>query len=188
MTEPSTWHPTSADERLDRLEALAEIRQLADRYGIAVDSRDIDMLVGLFVPDVQVGKHAHGRPALKAHFTTVLREHGPSLHFVGNHAIDFSDSSHATGIVYCWDEFGSRTDDGWDVGVLQYWDQYERVDGRWLFRRRRLHRLYLVDALERPRVGAGLGASTMTTHRLPEAYDSWHRFWSQLDVGGAPDS
>lgn len=187
MTTPTTWQPATIDERLDRLESMAEIRQLADRYGVAVDSRDIDMLVGLFVPDVQVGKDKHGRAALHAHYTNVLRHIGPSLHFVGNHIIDFHDRSHATGIVYCWDELGSPHDDKWDVGVLQYWDEYQRVDRRWYFRRRLLHRLYMVDALERPRVGTGLGRSTMKTHRLPEAYPSWHRFWSQFAADGVPE-
>ena len=50
---------------LDRLIARDEIRQLAYRYALAVDSRDIDTLVDLFVPDVQVGRDASGREALR---------------------------------------------------------------------------------------------------------------------------
>ena len=38
--------------------AHEEIRQLASRYAIALDSRDLDTLVNLFVDDVQVGRKA----------------------------------------------------------------------------------------------------------------------------------
>ena len=46
---------------LERVVARDEIRQLACRYALAIDSRDIDSLVSLFVPDVRVGRHASGR-------------------------------------------------------------------------------------------------------------------------------
>lgn len=175
----STSQPTEVADRLDRLEAIAEIRQLADRYSLAIDTRNLDMLVGLFVPDVQVGKDGRGRDALSAHFATVLAAYGPTVHFVGNHVIDFVDADSATGVVFCADQLGSRTDDGWEHGFLHYWDDYSRVDGRWYFRRRRLHRLYRVDALSRPRAGAGLEGSTMKTHQLLDAYPSWNEFWAE---------
>ena len=41
---------------VERCVARDEIRQLAYRYALAVDSRDIDLLVSLFVPDVKVGR------------------------------------------------------------------------------------------------------------------------------------
>ena len=55
MSRLGSWKPADTDARLDRLESLAEIRQLPYRYALAVDSRDMDALVGLFVPDVRVG-------------------------------------------------------------------------------------------------------------------------------------
>ena len=56
----------SIEERLDRLESLDEIRQLAAKYSVTLDMRDLDMHVNLFVPDVRVGKNGEGRQALKA--------------------------------------------------------------------------------------------------------------------------
>src|ERR1700733_1787396 len=56
MSRLGTWKPTTIEERLDRMESLAEIRQLPHRYGVAIDSRDMDMMVELFVPHVRVGK------------------------------------------------------------------------------------------------------------------------------------
>ena len=41
--------------RIDRLESLDEIRQLAAKYSLALDMRDLDALVNLFPEDVRVG-------------------------------------------------------------------------------------------------------------------------------------
>ena len=37
------------------MESLAAIRQLPSRYALALDSRDMDAMAALFVPDVQAG-------------------------------------------------------------------------------------------------------------------------------------
>ena len=44
--------------RIDRLESLDEIRQLAAKYSLALDMRDMDAMVNLFPEDVRVGKEA----------------------------------------------------------------------------------------------------------------------------------
>ncbi|MDE3203012.1 MAG: nuclear transport factor 2 family protein [Acidobacteriota bacterium] len=167
------------EERLDRLESLAAIQQLPYRYGVAIDSRDMDMMVDLFVADVRVGRDQTGRDALKRWYTTTMAAHGPSCHFIGNHVVDFDDADHARGIVYCHDELGHADD--WEQGQLQYWDTYVRVDGQWYFQRRRFHRLYMVDWLERPSHGAMSHDDALTTHRLPEAYPSWSAFWESVE-------
>jgi hypothetical protein len=41
---------------VDELVAHEEIRQLAARYAVHLDGRHLDLLVGLFVSDVQVGR------------------------------------------------------------------------------------------------------------------------------------
>jgi hypothetical protein len=180
MSRLGSWEPASLDERLDRIESLAQIHQLPYRYALALDSRDMDSLVALFVPDVQVGRDQRGRDALKAWFTKTMSRPKTSIHFVGNHIVDFDDRDHAHGIVYCRDELEQR--DAWEVGMLQYWDTYVRVDGEWCFERRRFHRWYIVDALTRPGHGAGVGDSaSLTTHQLPEAFETWERFWAEVE-------
>jgi hypothetical protein len=82
---------------LAQLLARDEIRQLALRYALAIDSLDIDTLVGLFVDDVQVGRNSFGRRALRENFDRQLREVGITILFVGNHLIDFQDEDHASG-------------------------------------------------------------------------------------------
>lgn len=102
----------SKTEKLDRLLAYEEIRQLAYRYARATDARDIDTLVGLFVDDVRVGRDLIGREALGANFTQQLRAIGRSILHVSNHIIDFTSPDHATGLVYCRGEIESVIDGG----------------------------------------------------------------------------
>src|SRR5436305_533073 len=85
MSRLGSWTPDSLDARVDRLESLAAIRQLAARYALALDSRNMDELVDLFVPEVRVGRDATGRAALKEWYSTVMREWRVSVHLVANH-------------------------------------------------------------------------------------------------------
>ena len=173
--------PQTLDERIDRLESLDAIRQLPHRYALAVDTRNIDVLVGLFVEEVQVGKGLSGREALKQWFTQALIQAKTTIHFVGNHIIDFESADRARGVVYCRDEAERPTD--WGVGYLQYWDSYVRHDGRWYFERRRFHRWFMVDALTRPSHGAGVieGGKILPTGLLPDAWPSWGEFWQRVN-------
>jgi len=121
---------TSASDGISALErciARDEIRQLAYRYAWAIDSRDLDLLVSLFVPDVRVGKELRGRDALRASWNESLSAIGVSILFVGNHLIDFADADHATGSVYCRGQIqdGAR----WIEQAIHYRDTYERRDG-----------------------------------------------------------
>jgi hypothetical protein len=179
MSRLGSWKPADTDARLDRLESLAEIRQLPYRYALAVDSRDMDALAALFVPDVRVGRDRHGRQALKEWFTEALSRPKTSIHFVANHIIDFDGPDDAHGIVYCRDQLERPERGEWEVGELQYWDTYRRVDGEWCFHRRKFHRWYIVDALTRPGHGLGVGHDGLSTHQLPEAFESWVEFWAR---------
>ena len=173
-----SWQPATLEDRLDRMESYAAIQQLVSRYARALDARDMAAVAALFSPDVQVGGEAHGRAALQAWMSDLMSNMRTSVHLVANHVIDFHDADHASGVVYCRDEL-ERPDTGeWAVGTIQYWDDYKRVDGEWCIDRRRLHRWYLVDWLERPSPGAGVNDFAMMRERqLPDAYPSWHEFW-----------
>ena len=162
---------------LDRVVARDEIRQLAYRYAFAIDSRDIDLLVSLFVPDVRVGRDRSGRDALRETWNESLSAIGVSILFVGNHLIDFRDAAHATGSVYC----RGQIEDGerWIEQAIHYRDTYERREGEWLFVRR-IHRLwYGVETAEHP---LAQRAANWPEHHdgrgtLPEEWASWQAFW-----------
>ena len=181
MTRLGKWSPVDVEARLDRLESLAEIRQLPARYGLAVDSRDLTALVELFVPDVRVGRDRHGRAALEEWFAASLSRMRATVHFVGNHVVDFDGPDEAHGVVYCRDELERPERGEWEVGVLQYWDTYRRVDGQWFFERRKFHRWYIQDALTRPALGLGRDAGQLTAVQLPGAFPTWASFWARVD-------
>ncbi len=168
---------------VDRLMAYESIRQLVARYAVAVDARDVDMLVNLFVDDVRVGALGNGRAALRESFETSLRGIGVSVLNVGTHVIDFVDEAEATGIVYCKGEIqdGVR----WIHQAIVYEDRYRKVGRDWLFVRRR-HRLFY---------GAEVGTNPLgqppanwpERHdgwgTVPAEWDSWRRFWARPPDG-----
>ena len=168
---------------LDRLIAHDEIRMLAARYALAVDSRDLDTLVGLFVDDVQVGREAFGRWRCAPSSLDRSREIGVSILYVGTHVIDLVDDDHATGWVYCKGEI--QDGERWIHQAILYRDTYERRDGHWYFVRR-VHRLwYGAEVGVNP---LGLAPANWPEHHdglgtVPECWDAWRAFWSQQPQG-----
>jgi ketosteroid isomerase-like protein len=164
---------------VDRLWSHEQIRQLAYRYAVATDSRDIEALVELFVDDVKVGKSGVGRDALRADFVQQLRSIGTSILHVTNHVIEVSDTdtNAATGIVYCRGEVEQNGQ--WIIQAIQYRDTYSRRDGRWYFVRRKHLLWYGADVLTRP---VDLPAADYRTGKwgkgeLPEWFPTWGPFW-----------
>jgi len=135
--------------RLDRLEADAAIRQLAFGYALAIDARDLDAIVNLYVDDIKAGG-GQGREALKAVFDASLRQFTTSAHHVTNHLIEMLGPDDALGLVSCRVEH--EVGDQWVTISLVYHDRYVRRDGVWLFRGRVQSRLY-ATAHDDPPVG-----------------------------------
>ncbi|MGP0031496.1 MAG: nuclear transport factor 2 family protein [Acidimicrobiales bacterium] len=163
---------------LDRLLAYEEIRQLAARYAVAVDARDVDTLAALFVDDVRVGTAEHGRAALRHSFDASLRAIGVSILNVGTHVIDLVDEDHATVSVYCKAEIqdGRR----WIHQAIVYEDRYERRAGRWQFVSRKHRLFYGAEVGVNP---LGLPPANWPAHHdgwgtVPESWASWRRFWA----------
>jgi ketosteroid isomerase-like protein len=165
-------------DAVERLVAHEEIRQLAARYALATDSRDLDALVALFVEDVQVGRDRAGRAALREAFDASLRGIGISILNVGTHGIDGVDVDHATGAVYCKGEI--QDGDRWIHQAILYRDTYERRDGRWYFVRRRHDLWYGAEVGTNP---LGLPPADWPAHHdgmgtVPTAFPTWKAFWS----------
>jgi ketosteroid isomerase-like protein len=167
------------ESRLAQLEALQELRDLVSRYAVAVDSRDLDALVSLYVPDVRVGRWGNGREALRAYFREMLSDFGVSVHIVVNHLVTFGAPGRAAGTAYCRAEH--EWQGKWMVLMLQYDDEYEQADGRWLFRRRKPLAWWARDELERPHGPDWMswpGRESMGA--LPQAWPTWHAYWDAL--------
>jgi ketosteroid isomerase-like protein len=167
---------------LERLTAYEDIRQLAARYALAVDSRDIDALVELFVDDVRVGRDGHGREALKRSFDSMLRKIGVSILNVGTHAITLLEADRATGVVYCSGEI--QDGERWIHQAIAYTDTYERRDGRWYFVRRQHELFYGVEAAVNPMAQSPADWPTRHDGRgtLPQRWESWQHFWASPDA------
>ena len=193
MVDPRGPLPDDVHAAVRRLWDIQQIRDLAHRYAVGVDQRDLDALVALYVDDVRAarlpdGTLLTGHAALKDTFDESLRAIGVSILFVGNHVIDFEEDAggspdRARGIVYC----RGLIQDGDRVveQAIQYRDVYERRDGRWLFVRR-VHVLWWgVETAERPYAQRpanwpehhdGLGT-------VPYAVPRWPAVWGGPDQG-----
>ena len=163
---------------VERLWAHEQIRQLVSHYAVAIDSRDLDLLVSLFIDDVRVGRDTYGREALKESFEKSLGDIGVSMLNVGTHAIDLVDADHATGSVYCHGQI--QDGERWIHQFILYRDTYERRDGQWFFVRR-IHELWYGEAAmssplslapaDWPVNHDGLGT-------VPQSWPTWIDFWA----------
>jgi hypothetical protein len=162
---------------VDAVIARDEIRQLAYRYAWLLDTRDIDRLVGLFVPETR------NRGELHADLTKQLAPLGPTTLLVGNHIIDFDpdddDGPHddrAHGIVYCRGYISEPA--GFVEQMIVYTDRYRSDDGHWRFVGRRHELVYGVRTAEQP---YEQGPADWPTHSvgvgtIPGRLDTWQRF------------
>lgn len=171
------------EARIDRLESLDSIRQLAAKYALSLDMRDLDAHVNLFAEDIRVSRELTGRAHLKRWLDDTLRlQFTGTSHHIGGHVIEFDDPDHAVGVVYSKNEHetpSSSGDDEWVIMQMLYWDQYERIDGCWYFRRRLPCYWYAVDLNKPP-----LGDNKMRwPDREPyqgafhDLWPSWQTFW-----------
>jgi hypothetical protein len=169
------------EDRLDRVESELAIRQLPVRYALAVDGRDLDSWVGLFVEDVDCGQYGKGRDALKAFIGPNVRTFYRSVHLICGQTIDFIDADHAKGTTYCRAEH----EDGekWIVMAILYFDTYERREGRWYFVRRSEQHWYSADVLERPAAPDFQQWARWQDRKphLPAKFPTWLPFWADSD-------
>ena len=177
------------EDRIDRLESLEEIRQLVSKYSLSLDMRDLDAHVNLFAEDIRVSQDATGRAHLKKWLDDTLRlQFTGTSHHVGNHIIEFDDPDHAHGVLYSKNEHETPSESGdeWVIMQMLYWDNYERINGHWYFRRRLPCYWYATD-LNKPPIGE-------QKMRWPDrdAYDgafhdlfpSWVKFWKNPPKDG----
>lgn len=171
-------------QRIDRLESLDEIRQLVAKYSLSLDMRDLDAHVNLFAHDIRVSREAVGRAHLKRWLDDTLRlQFTGTSHHIGNHVIEFDDADHAHGVVYSKNEHETSCENGdteWVIMQMLYWDNYERIEGRWFFRRRLPCYWYATD-LNKPPIGDDK-MRWPDRERYEGAYHalwpSWTEFWS----------
>ena len=145
--------------------------------------RDMDAMVNLFPEDVRVGKDKVGRAHFKQWMDETLRvQFTGTSHHIGNHIIEFEDPDRAVGVVYSKNEHETPTHDGgceWVIMQMLYWDHYQRIKGRWYFKRRLPCYWYATD-LNKPPCGDN---KMRWPDRDPyegefhSLFPSWRAFW-----------
>jgi len=180
MTDAAPPKVPTLGERIERLESRFAIQDLAARYSVAVDSKDIDSLVRLYVEDFVITPDQVGRDAVRARFHGLLKTFGRSIHLIVGQTVDFASAEHALGTVYCRAE--AERPDGWAVSMIGYFDRYERRDREWLIAARQVRTFY-----ERPlspppleRFGMSSDPSERDAH-LPYHWPSFGAFPESLE-------
>jgi hypothetical protein len=150
--------------------------------------RDLDAHVNLFAPDIRVSREKTGRANLKRWLDDTLRlQFTGTSHHIGNHIIEFDDADNAHGVVYSKNEH--ETGPEWVIMQMLYWDNYQRIDGRWYFRRRLPCYWYATD-LNKPPIGdkkmRGPGREPYdgAFHAL---FPSWQTFWANPPGAEEPE-
>jgi ketosteroid isomerase-like protein len=171
--------------RLDRVESYQAIQQIAARYALSVDSKDVEGVAALFVENVNAGRDwGVGRDAIMGFYRDALSRFYRSMHLIAGHVIEFDDSEHAHGVVHCRAEHEAGTK--WGIMVMNYKDDYERHSGRWYFRRRMLQPLYTTDILSRPTgprflrgwaEDSGESRTAGEHARIPGEYIAFSAYW-----------
>ncbi len=176
-------------ERVARLEAREEIRDLVARYGMAVDDRDVEALAAMFTSDATFGLADgmvanQGRQAVIDFYTERMAAFGATYHYPHSHVIDLDSDrpDHATGVVNAHAELA--LDGRTLVTALRYHDRYRVEAGRWCFVERRVAMIYYMDMAEL--VDGGLSQpdrkryfGTIGPSELPETLDTWKQFFAR---------
>jgi len=178
------------EARIDRLESLDAIRQLVSKYSLTLDMRDLDAHVNLFTEDIRVSREHTGRAHLKAWLDDTLRlQFTGTSHHIGNHIIEFDDPNIAHGIVYSKNEHETPREDGdadWVIMQMMYWDNYERMDGAWYFRRRLPCYWYATDLNAPPTGDNKMRWPDRDSYEgaYHELFPSWEAFWKNPPKDG----
>ena len=173
------------EARLDRLESLDAIRQLAAKYALTLDMRDIDMMVTLFPESVSVGKAGTGRKALRTYMDRTLRSpFTGTSHHIGGHIIEFDGPDRAQGIVYSKNEHETPVENGtdeWVIMQMMYHDKYVREGGQWYFERRLPLYWYATD-LNAPPTGENKmrwPGQDQTEGNFHKLFPSFEEYWAR---------
>jgi ketosteroid isomerase-like protein len=159
--------------------AHVEIQQLAFRYALAVDSRDLDGVANLFSATSDFSRWGPGREGCKRFFEGVWNRFGRSIHAVTTQVIRDLDGDTAHGVVYCRAEQQQLDDGAWWIYQLAYFDRYIREeDGVWRFLSRNSHFWY-VDQNGDRKIGYP-GRRQL----IPEAWETWAPFWDSVESQG----
>lgn len=141
------------EDRIARLEAESQIRQLVARYCFYIDDRLIDRIPTLFTPDAALRSadgvmNASGVDTIMAQFHGRFDVLGPGHHFMHDIQIDFEGNDEARGRVSGHAELWRRGQ--MMVTAIRYDDIYRNTADGWKIADRTINFLYYVPVAEYP--------------------------------------
>jgi hypothetical protein len=158
----------SLETRVARLEARADIQELLVRYTFLIDDHEFDALGELFAPDAEFGSPASshvGRAAIVANYRELGELYPITLHEARGCVLEFLDDERARGQVVGFSE--QANDEHTVITAFRYSDEYVRLDGRWLFKARRVRTLYAMTHAELAAGGLASDLRKRWPHREP---------------------
>ncbi len=128
-----------------------QIRTIIDLYANYADTKQTDQQVALFADDFTLEIYydstsdtptqvVEGKENLKQLFIASLSPFPKTMHFNGQSLITMLNENEAEGIVYCRAYHYSKDGDTEKLMIapIRYEDTYKKVDGQWLFAKRKL--------------------------------------------------
>ena len=128
-----------------------QIRTIIDLYANYADTKETDKQVALFADDFTLEIYydstsetptqtVEGKENLKQLITASLSPFPKTMHFNGQSLITMVNENEAEGIVYCRAYHYSKDGDTEKLMIapIRYEDIYKKVDGQWLFAKRKL--------------------------------------------------
>jgi ketosteroid isomerase-like protein len=139
-------------ERIARIEDRDEIRQLIARYAHGLDLPDRETFVGVWADDAvyrvddPFGETV-GREAIGAAWDIFRRLFPYMYHHTMNIVVDGPHGNRASATSFAFITGADRSGTAW-TSSCTYFDEFARIDGRWLFTRRYDRVNYMVPWLE----------------------------------------
>jgi hypothetical protein len=130
-----------ANYQAEDLIELEAIRALTYRYGLALDTFDLDAIVGIWIPEGVFDCSAFGLERLEGHESIrAFFEHNQGvmadqMHMFSNHIIEFDGPGEAHGTNYLYQD--GHTHDGARICCLGLnRDRYVKTDAGWRLKER----------------------------------------------------
>jgi ketosteroid isomerase-like protein len=149
----------TTDTAVQQLVDAEEIRRLIYDYAFHLDMNHPQELADLFVEDCEVvyGPNfgAEGKEAYLKTLDGIGEFFEATSHHVSNTVIDFTGEDEATArsVLYAFHRYTKDRPDSHVWG--QYHDDFVRVDGKWLFKRRELRSAAVKDFHVKSMIGIG---------------------------------
>jgi ketosteroid isomerase-like protein len=140
---PGPAQDLTLEQRVARLEAIEDIRALKSVYHTYIDDTQFDQVAALFTNDAYVkmsylmpgGRPWVGKDEISAAFASMANTSLQSQvkQFLHNHVVEVTGETTATGTGLLIAFYGVGEQSFYVVG--KYTEDYERVAGRWLFKK-----------------------------------------------------